>query len=77
MTTEPEPKAIKKKKRLRTPREEFVAYVVVIDGSDWSYTLRRRRRGMKKAIGVHPAGMRPDSISSTSMAGSPGPRMLL
>jgi hypothetical protein len=31
MTTEPKPKAIKKKKRLRTPREEFVAYVVVID----------------------------------------------
>lgn len=39
MATEPKPKATKKKKRRRAPAEEFVQYVVAIEGWDWSYTF--------------------------------------
>jgi hypothetical protein len=39
MAHEPKPKATKKKKRRDTPVEEFVQYMVAIDGWDWSYTL--------------------------------------
>ena len=39
MATEPKPKSALKKERRGAPREEFVAYVVAIDGWDWSYTL--------------------------------------
>jgi hypothetical protein len=39
MAAEPKPKAARKKKRRRAPREEFVAYVVEITGWDWGYSL--------------------------------------
>lgn len=39
MAAEPKPKAVKKKKRRRAPREEFVDYVVAIEGWDWGYSL--------------------------------------
>jgi hypothetical protein len=35
MAAEPKPKAVKKKKRRRPPPEEFVKYVVAIEGWDW------------------------------------------
>jgi hypothetical protein len=39
MATEPKPKAVRKKKRRRPPRKEFVDYIVEIDGWDWGYSL--------------------------------------
>src|SRR3979411_1502236 len=39
MAAEPKPKAAAKKKRRRAPREEFVDYVVEIEGWDWGYSL--------------------------------------
>jgi hypothetical protein len=39
MAGEPKPKAARKKKRRRTPREEFVDYIVEIEGWDWGYSL--------------------------------------
>lgn len=39
MAAEPKAKAAGKKKRRRAPREEFVDYVVEIDGWDWGYSL--------------------------------------
>jgi hypothetical protein len=39
MAAAPKPKAAGKKKRRRAPREEFVDYVVEIDGWDWGYSL--------------------------------------
>ena len=38
MATEPKPKTARKKRR-RAPPEEFVDYVVEIDGWDWGYSL--------------------------------------
>ncbi|WP_024584234.1 hypothetical protein [Bradyrhizobium sp. OHSU_III] len=38
-TAEPKPKAAGRKKRRRAPREEFVDYIVEIDGWDWGYSL--------------------------------------
>jgi hypothetical protein len=39
MVAEPMPKAAKKKKLRRAPPEEFVDYVVEIEGWDWGYSL--------------------------------------
>jgi hypothetical protein len=39
MAAEPKPKAAAKKKRRRAAREEFVDYVVEIEGWDWGYSL--------------------------------------
>jgi hypothetical protein len=39
MAAEPKPKAAKKKKRRRAPREEFVNYVAAIEDWEWSYSL--------------------------------------
>ncbi len=39
MAAEPRPKAARRKRRRRTPREEFVDYVVEIIGWDWGYSL--------------------------------------
>jgi hypothetical protein len=39
MAAEPKPRAIKKKNRRREPPEEFVEYVVAIEGWDWGYSL--------------------------------------
>jgi hypothetical protein len=39
MAVEPKPKAVRKKKRRRVPQEEFVDYVVEIEGWDWGYSL--------------------------------------
>ena len=39
MAAEPKPKAARKKKRRRAPREEYVDYIVGIDGWDWGYSL--------------------------------------
>jgi hypothetical protein len=39
MADEAKTKAVKKKKRGRPPREEFVDYVVEITGWDWGYSL--------------------------------------
>jgi hypothetical protein len=39
MTIEPKPKPVRKAKRRRKPREEFVDYVVEIDGWDWGYSF--------------------------------------
>jgi hypothetical protein len=38
MAAEPKPKAAAKKKRRRAAREEFVDYVVEIEGWDWGYS---------------------------------------
>jgi hypothetical protein len=39
MASEPKPRAARKKKRRRAPREEFVEYVVEITAWDWGYSL--------------------------------------
>jgi DNA helicase-2/ATP-dependent DNA helicase PcrA len=39
MATEPKPKAVKKKKRRRAQRPEFVDYVAAIEDWEWSYSL--------------------------------------
>jgi hypothetical protein len=39
MVTEPKPKAPRKAKRRRKPREEIVDYVVAIEDRDWGYSL--------------------------------------
>ena len=39
MVTEPKPKPVRKAKRRRKPREEFVDYIVEIDGWDWGYSF--------------------------------------
>jgi hypothetical protein len=39
MAAEQKPKAAKKKKRRRVPREEFVDYVAAIEDWEWSYSL--------------------------------------
>jgi hypothetical protein len=39
MTAEPKPKAARQKNRRRAPREEYVDYVVAIEGWNWSYSL--------------------------------------
>lgn len=39
MATEPKPKPVRKAKRGRKPREEFVDHIVEIDGWDWGYSF--------------------------------------
>ena len=39
MADRPRAKAVSSKRRRRAPREEFLEYVVAIDGWDWSYSL--------------------------------------
>jgi hypothetical protein len=39
MAAEPKTNAVKKKKRRRVPREEFVDYVAAIEDWEWSYSL--------------------------------------
>jgi hypothetical protein len=39
MATEPNPKAVKRKKRRRAPPGEFVEYIVEITDWDWGYSL--------------------------------------
>ena len=39
MATEPKPKPVRKAKPRRKPREEFVDYIVEIDGWDWGYSF--------------------------------------
>jgi hypothetical protein len=35
----PKTEPIKRKRRRRAPRREFIDYIVAIDGWDWSYSL--------------------------------------
>jgi hypothetical protein len=39
MADKPKAKAVNKKRRRRVQREEFLQYIVAIDGWDWSYSL--------------------------------------
>ena len=39
MGVEPKPKAARKAKRRRQKREEYVDYIVEIDGWDWGYSF--------------------------------------
>ena len=45
MAAEPKPKAAAKKKRRRAAREEFVDYVVEIEGWDWGLCVPKTLSG--------------------------------
>lgn len=78
MADEPKPaKSARKKKRRRKPREEFVDYIVAIEGWDWSYSLSLNtdrhavdpyhefRHLQIKGRLVHPKGLKTDRAKIT------------
>jgi hypothetical protein len=77
MADEPKPARPARKKRGRRPREEFVDYIVAIEGWDWSYSLSLN--GDRRAVDpyhefrhlqirgrlLHPTGLKTDRFELT------------
>jgi hypothetical protein len=68
MAVEPKPKTVRKKKRRRVPQEEFVDYVVEIEGWDWAI----RSRSIRPRIRTTPTTSSGTFRSPASWCGRPG-----
>jgi hypothetical protein len=70
MVAEPKPKAARKKKRRRAPREEYVDYIVEIEDWDWGYAYPDKITGRLGIPAFQAAAARVNSPKAVCFATS-------